>query len=494
MDIEVNWLDHVNARIICDQSIAYEIYEQFSFMVPGAKHQPLVKAGRWDGRIRLFNFKARSFPVGLLPKLAHWATVNGYTIQINDKALFRGPQIFDPEKLERILDVSKYPPLSHQLAAVNIALTKSKGLILSPTASGKSYMIYLIVRYLLDNTDDNILITVPNTSLVEQLYANFQEYCLDDWPVEELVSRNYGARHESMDARVLITTWQSVFKKDSSFFSRYNTFLCDEAHSANQKSISSIINNLTHAERRIGFTGTLNGTMMHELEMQARFGSLNKIVTTSELMSAGVVSKIQITAISLKYPESDCKLNRSCDYQQEVDFLVGSADRNHLLAKIAIESKKNILLLFNYVEKHGDVLKRLLEPLCEKHGKKLFYIHGGVSTAEREEIRHALEESDNCILLASFGTTSTGIDVRNLHRVLFCHPYKSPIRVLQSIGRGLRLSEGKEYLELIDIGDDLTYTSRSNKKKPNVVFGHFIQRLEIYRNEKFKYKIIQLEV
>lgn len=494
-DITIRWADNLRCRIESDAGISYEIFEEFSFFVNGYKFMPLFKAGRWDGKIKMYDIKKRLFYIGLLPRLIEWADANGYSISFEDKSKFKESDIYDTAQVEDIFKTAIYQPKWYQRKAVEYALKHGKVLTLSPTASGKSLMIYYLIRYVLEHTEDRILISVPSKSLVEQLYSDFEKYSADGWQASDHVNRLHGERKDkNPHARVLLTTWQSVYKREAEFFENFDTYICDEAHSADGKSISGIVEKLKHAPRRYGFTGTLDGSMMHELEMLARFGTLHRVVTTKELMDDGDVSNLLIDAYILKYSEEECKLLKSADYQQEINFLVGHKERNKILASLALAAEGNTIMLFNFIEKHGELLYNILKPACEKIGKKLYYIHGATDVDDRETIRQLLEKNDNCILLASFGTFSVGVSVNNLHNAIFCHPYKATIRTLQSIGRILRLAAGKHNAKLIDIGDQLTYTSKSGKTKANTVFKHFISRLEIYQKEKFKYRIIEKTV
>ncbi len=491
-DIVIRWCNNLHCRLETDSGISMEVYDEFSFFVPGYKYMPMFKAGRWDGKIKLYDIRNRKFYIGLLPRLIEWADLNGYSISFQDKDEFRKGNIYDQELVEEIYKTSRFVPKEHQKKAVEYALKNPKTLTLSPTASGKSMMMYLLVRYILEHTEDHILITVPNTALVEQLYTDFEDYVSDDFIVSDAVQRLHGDRKEVVHgSRVLISTWQSVYKKGPEFFERFNTYMCDEAHGADAKSISSIVEKLAHADRRFGFTGTLDGTLMHELDMLARFGNLHRVVTTKELMDQGDVAQLAIEAWILKYNDEDRKLVKGAEYQDELNFLVSHKARNKFMCMKALEADGNVIMLFNYIEKHGSILYKMLEPACKELGRPLYYVHGGTDVDDREQIRHILEKTNNAILLASFGTMSTGTNIKNLHHAMFCHPYKAAIKTLQSIGRTLRVSETKKNARLIDFGDDLTYTSKNGKEKANTVFRHFIERLGIYKKERFNYKIFE---
>ena len=161
---------------------------------------------------------------------------------------------------------------------------------------------------------------------------------------------------------------------------------------------------------------------------------------------------------------------------------------------MAVKSEGNTIMLFNFIERQGTKLHNILKEKAAEHGKQVFYIDGSVDVGEREVIRQTLETKRNCILLCSYGTTSTGINIKNVDNAIFCHPFKGNIRNLQSIGRILRVSETKTKSKLIDIGDDFTYTTSKGNAKPNTLFDHFVHRLEMYSDQGFDYKVIPLEL
>lgn len=492
-DIIIHHSDQIKCRLECSGGIAYEVAEAFSFFVKGYKFMPTFKSGRWDGRIKMFDARTKLFPKGLLPRLVEWCQENGYAIKVDQESK-QGlkPQVpYDPSFLENWAKYGKLKPKSYQIASIENALKFNQCLILSPTGSGKSYVIYLLVRYLLEHTQEDILITVPTTSLVEQLYSDFADYAVS-WNVEDYVTKIYSGKEKNTKHRVKISTWQSVYKLDKKWFGNVGAYICDEAHGADSKSISAIVDKMPDAPVRVGLTGTLDGSKLHELEMLARFGNLYVAATTKDLMDAGDLAQLDIRCLKITYSDEDIKLVKALDYQGEIDFLVSSERRNNILVNAALNEPKNVLMLFNYIDKHGTKLYQMLRDQAEKYKKKIYYIHGGIEVEDRENIRQLLEKEDNCILLASYGTFSTGLNVKNLHTVIFCHPFQAKIKNLQSIGRTIRVSAGKDKATLIDIADDLVYKTKKGVEKINTTMKHFIERLKIYQSEKFTYKIINL--
>ena len=207
---------------------------------------------------------------------------------------------------------------------------------------------------------------------------------------------------------------------------------------------------------------------------------VRKVTTTAELIDQKHLSAFIIKCIVLKYPDEDRKLMKSLDYQGEMDWLVRNEARNRFIKNLTLSLKGNTLLLFQYVDNHGKVLYDMLKD----EGLPVHFVHGGVDGEDREEIRRIVEQSPSSIIVASYGTFSTGVNIRNLHNVIFASPSKSKIRNLQSIGRGLRKSDKKEIATLYDISDDLTW-----KNRKNFTIMHFVVRMAVYNEEKFDYKI-----
>lgn len=493
-DIKIRSNNFLKIRLDTNHGIKQELSEDFSFLVPGYKYMQIYKSGKWDGKVRMFNMRSGEIYRGLMPRFYEWCDEKGYTYEIVDSNAMKPALEFDEDFLNRWSEYGKLEPKPHQIKAVKDALELNQALVLSPTGSGKSYICYLMCRYILENTDGKILITVPSTSLVEQLYKDFEDYAVN-FDVEKNVHKIYSGKEKTTSSRIIISTWQSIYKLGREWFEDYDAYICDEAHGADSKSLSGIVENLLNCPIRIGLTGTLDGTKLHELEMLARFGPIVKATTTKELMDEGTLAPLNIKCVKLKYPSEEVKLVRYMDYQQEIDFLVTHPKRNLALVNLALKSKNNTLMLFNFIDKHGMILYEMLKERAEKYNKKIYYISGKVDVKNREEIRAILEKEDNAILLASMGTMSVGVNVKNLHNLIFCHPYKAKIKTLQSIGRTIRKACGKDGATLMDISDDLSFFKRgAGSPTYNTTYKHFIERLKIYESEGFDYKIYDFEI
>ena len=475
--------NEVYLNIKTEPNFARELSDFFTFEVPGARFMPSYRNKYWDGKIRLFNQMNGEVYVGLLPYIEEFAKRNELDIEykegVKDEGEHRDAVLggfvrrVSPKSKGKTLQIRDY-----QMAAFTHAVRNNRSLLLSPTASGKSLIIYLLSRWY---ESDRVLILVPTTSLVEQMYSDFIDYGY----LEAKMQKIYQGHSREITKEVTISTWQSLYKMPKKFFEQFGCILGDEVHLFKAKSLTGIMNKLHLCKYRHGFTGTLDGTQTHRLVLEGLFGSVNKVTTTKDLMDSKTLAKLKIKCLVLQYPDADCKFMKDQNYQDEVDLIVRDERRNKFIVDLTTHLKGNTLLLFQFVEKHGSVLYDMLKDL----DREVFYVHGGTDTQTRENIREITEKEKNAIIVASYGTFSTGINIRNLHNVIFSSPSKSRIRVLQSVGRGLRKGSEKSTATLYDIADDFTWKSRQN-----FTLRHFMERINIYNEEEFDYEIKNLKI
>lgn len=476
--IRVTRYDEVYNKIVCDSGLAMELADHFTFEVPGAKFMPSFRNKVWDGKIRLFNPLVSLLYAGLNHHLEQFCKSRHYELEYEgpfsdtEFSLIEAKQFI--EKLQ-----PTHQPRDYQIDAFVHAVRKRRGVLLSPTGSGKSFIIYLLACWYQSKT----LVIVPTTSLVHQMASDFEDYGLPKGMTHKIMS---GEEKESIKPFV-ISTWQSIYKQPKKWFDQFDVVIGDEAHLFKAKSLSTIMGKMTGCKYRFGFTGTLDGTQTHKLVLEGLFGAVRKITTTADLIEQKHLADFSIKAIVLKYPEDVRKLMAGSDYQTEIDFIVRNEARNRFIKNLALSLNGNTLLLFQFVEKHGKTLYDLISK--EAVDRKVFFISGAIDGEKREEIRRIIETEENAIMVASYGTSSTGINIRNLHNVVFSSPSKSRVRNLQSIGRGLRTSESKSEATLYDIADDLTW-----KSKKNHTILHFVERIKIYSEEKFPYKTYTVDL
>ena len=474
--------NEVYLQVKSEPHVYYELSDYFTFDVPGAKFMPQYRNKYWDGKIRLFSNHNGEMYVGLLDKLIKFCEDHEYTYEFRESEYYGLPfEVNGMISKEGVKDymtaISRYAPREYQVEGVYDALKHNRKLLISPTASGKSLMIYSIVRYYVEK-GKNTLIVVPTTSLVEQMYKDFADY---GWDVGSFCHKIYAGKERETDSQVIITTWQSIYKLPRKYFERFSVVIGDEAHQFKSKSLVSIMSKLADAKYRYGFTGTLDGTQTHKWVLEGLFGPSYKIIKTEELMKKGHVATLDINVLLLKHSP-----NKFETFEDEIQYIITHSRRNNFIRNLALDLKGNTLILFARVEGHGEPLFNLINnnSIIDRH---VFFVHGGVATEDRERVREITESENNAIIVASYGTFSTGINIKNLHNIIFASPSKSRIRNLQSIGRVLRKGSNKTKATLYDIADDISYKSRRN-----YTLNHLIERIKVYNEENFNYDIVNI--
>lgn len=481
--IRVTKFNNVHLKLHCDSSIAYELSEYFTFNVPGAKFSPAYKNKMWDGKIRLFHLMRGTLYVGLINQVKLFAQERGYDLEYDNVEDFseRSFSIVEAKQFIKNIDLP-FEVRDYQLDAFVHAVRKKRAVLVSPTASGKSLIIYLLATYFVAK---KILIVVPSTGLVHQMASDFVDYGCPP----ELIHKIYSGQEKVTEtAFFVITTWQSIYKLPNNWFDTYGVVIGDEAHQFKAKSLVDIMEKMTKCEYRFGFTGTLDGTNTNKLVLEGLFGSVRQVTTTSELMEQGTVASLKIKSLVLSYNEDTRKLfaKTKPSYADELNHIILNGARNKFISNLTNSLNTNTLLLFNYVQ-HGKMLYDMIK--AYDPDREVYLVYGKVEGEEREEIRKLVEKSDNAAVVASYKTFSTGINIPNLHNVIFGSPSKSRIRVLQSIGRGLRTSEEKTNAVLYDIADDMSWKSFQNH-----TIRHFSERVQMYNQEKFEYKIYTIKL
>jgi superfamily II DNA or RNA helicase len=483
-DVIIHKKNEVYIKLECEPHILYDLQQYFTFEVPGAKFMPQMRSKYWDGMIRLLSVHTGEIYIGLLDKVISKLKLHGYTYSFSENKYYGLPfEVNEEISLEGVKDymnsICAHTPRSYQIDGVYDALRYNRKLLISPTASGKSLMIYALVRYYVDK-NQRILLVVPTTSLVEQMVGDFRDY---GWDADSYCYKIYGGRERNNDFPVTVTTWQSIYKLDKRFFENYDVVIGDEAHLFKSKSLVGIMTKLHNTKYRFGFTGTLDGTQTHKWVLEGLFGPSYKVTRTSELMEQGHLTKLDIRCLILKHNPQKFE-----NYEDEIQFIINHEKRNNFIKNLVLDLKGNSLILFSRIETHGEPLYNLINNSV-KEGRKVFFVHGGVETSEREAVRAITENEENAIIIASYGVFSTGINIKNLHNVIFASPSKSRIRNLQSIGRVLRKGKNKNKAVLYDISDDCTYNSRKN-----YTLNHLIERIKVYNEEKFNYEIITINL
>ena len=483
--ITVKKKNEVYLTVNSEQHVHHELADYFSFELPEAKflkRQPRFRY--WDGMIHLYSPATGELYGGLLPHLKQWCTERKYRLSYEENDWYGLPEesndLVSPAGVKVYMDkICKYKPRDYQYATVYKALKNNRGLFLSPTGSGKSMMIYSIVRYYVA-TGKKILLVVPTTSLVEQMIKDFKDY---GWNAEEYCHTIYSGKDKNTDKPVVISTWQSIYKFPKRYFDDIDCVIGDEAHLFKSKSLTGIMTKLHNAKYRFGFTGTLDGSKTHKWVLEGLFGHCEKVTKTDDLIKQGFLSNFRVKVLVCKHESRSF-----ADYHEEMEYIVTHPKRNNLIKNLVKDIEGNTLVLFNFVEKHGEPLYEMINNDIGGN-RKVFFVHGATDVEDRELVREIVEQESNAVIIASYGTFSTGINIKKLDNIIFASPSKSRVRNLQSIGRVLRKGGGKDVATLYDIADDI-----STKTRQNYTLNHLVERLKIYQEENFKYEVIPIKL
>ena len=484
MEILMEKESEVYLKLSCEPGIRMELNQYFRFRPKNYQFMPMFRRRKWDGYVYLFNFDNGRIYYGLKKEVQRFANDREYKLidQTNDPL-----EIISNEKYYEFLTSfpCQYKLRDYQSNAVRHSLNERRCVLLSPTASGKSLIIYYLIRYYYPKKS---LIIVPTLSLVSQMYTDFQSYADKNFEVENLVHKIFGGQEKETTKPIVISTWQSLYELKKPFFTDFEVVIGDEAHLYKAKSLTKIMKNLENAPYRIGTTGTLDEVEVHKLILEGLFGSTKRVTSTKELIKKKTLSEISIKCLILRYSKEASSIVSKLNYQEEIDFLVSHTERNKYICNLVKGLTGNTLVLFQLVEKHGNILYSMLQDTLESN-RKAYYVYGGTDAESREKVRELVELEKDSVICASYGVYSTGVNIRNIHNIVFASPSKSRIRNLQSIGRGLRKSETKSSASLYDIADDLTYNDRKN-----YTLNHFMERIKIYTSEHFPYHIYTIPI
>ena len=480
-DVIISKKNENEIHLECESHILYELQELFTFDVEGASFSPAYRKRYWDGKIRLLSTAKQTLPAGLTYRLCKALDKFGYTWDFENNKYYGVPYENDEriflDGVELFMNkISGIKPRDYQVDTVFHALKEFRKTIVSPTGSGKSLMIYSISRYV-KSIGKRTLIVVPSKSLVEQMTKDFADY---GWDIEENVHKIYQGHSLDTEAPVTISTWQSIYGLEKKWFRQFDCIIGDECHNFKAKCLQSIMSKCPDAKWRYGFTGTLDGKNVNKLILEGLFGPVFKTTSSADLMEKGFLAKLNVDIITLKHEPRKFE-----NYNEEIEYIGYHNNRNRFICNLANDLKGNVLVLFTRVEGQGLPLYEMMQ---EMTGRPVHLIYGDINVKIREEVRSIAEHSDNNIILGSYGTMSTGVNIKNLHHVIFASPSKSRIRVLQSIGRGLRKAKNKESAKLHDISDDF----RPPHGRNNFTLNHLAERIKYYVDESFEYRMIEV--
>jgi superfamily II DNA or RNA helicase len=487
-------IDEAKFKVSADSGVAQEISEFFAFRPPGYQWHPAFKCRAWDGYVRMFQPLRPVLPTGLISYLKRFCEEREYelierefdpTHPVSTEAVQKFCASLRPTARGKEIEHHDY-----QIEAIRLGIEHRRAVLVSPTASGKSLIIYSIVRWLLDSgACEKVLLIVPTINLVTQMKTDFTEYSqINKWDVEANVHKIMGGMEKRTDKPVVISTWQSIYELPADWFRQFDCVIPDEAHTAKAKSLTRIMECLVNAHHRIGTTGTLDDSIINRLVLIGHMGDVHQVITTRELMDDGRVADLQLIQLRLDYDEAARKSLRGADYQTELDFVIDCRARTRKIARLVRSLEGNTLVVFNY-KRHGKMLFESIRDEISSEGRNSYHLDGSVNGEERERIRLTVNGEKNCALTASFGVFQLGVNVPNLRNLIFASPIKGKIRNLQSIGRVIRKSDDGSPATLFDIVDDL-----STKEREAYCVKHAQARMEAYVSEKFKMKFASIKI
>jgi superfamily II DNA or RNA helicase len=490
-DIVVTKYNESFVRVQCDPDIAREISDTYTFEVPGAKFMPAYKMGRFDGKIRIFNLGARTLPYGLVTELKSFAGSRNYSIEIDiPEHTDVGLTYKDIQDFAGTLGIEKrIPPIEvrdYQINGAYQALKNKRAILHAATGAGKSLVLFIICRYIIDELQMRVLIVVPTISLTSQMKSDFADYASGtDWSADDNVHCITAGVDKNIKKPITVSTFQSIYKMPSEWLNQFGAMIGDEGHKIVAKTITGIYERATQVEYKLACTGTLHDMKCNLLVMKGITGEVYEIATTATLIENKQLVPLTIKAIILNHPEEVAKAMKKVDYDTEIKYIVSNSKRNNFVAKLASQCKGTTLVLFRFVDLQGTALYSMV---CDKAPtRNVRYIDGTVTGIARESIRKDANIGEDDIIVASYATFSTGINLPAIENIIFAHPAKSAITIIQSIGRGLRLKEGKDKCVLYDISDNMTFG-----KKANISYRHLGDRLGTYTRDGFTYSIINV--
>ena len=383
-------VNEVYLRVSSEPSVIQELSDHLTFDVPGAKFSPAYRNRFWDGKIRLLNSLTGLTYTGLVKEISEFAASRNYDIEIDPKLL---PEKYDSDLQSFNLTQT---PRNYQQSAFESAINNQRGVFLSPTASGKSFIIFLLASFY-NKMGLKTLVIVPTVSLVMQMKKDFDSYTTDQLDIHSISA---GVDRVSKSP-IVISTWQSIYKMPKDWFNQFGCVIGDEVHLFKDTSLKSIMEKLIDCKYRYGFTGTLDGSHTNKITLEGLFGPVKQVTTSSDLMEQGLIANLKIKAIILKHNDEDRKLAKKFSYQEEMDFIVKHRKRNKFIRNLGLSLDGNTLILFQYVDKHGKMLHDMFT--TKDPERKIYFVHGGVDGDDRERIRGIVDSHDEEKIIFEFG-------------------------------------------------------------------------------------------
>jgi len=492
--------------------------------VKGYIFQKRYKLGLWDGTIS--HFKYNRVNIGLWKEVLKCCKINNFGFTIENKEDFPINKKITYEQVEDFcvdfykhhqLPLKEHPegipfmPYDHQIDTVYKILKYRYCGVEIATGGGKSLVFGTLLFYILRNVNPSakFLLIVPSISLVKQFYDDLIDYnegfnkdnpnpC--DIRLTEIMSSK-PRQHENPN--IVIGTYQSLEKHKKEFFDQFSYVAVDEAHTAKAKTVISVLEKTMdsfHVRIRYGMTGTFpDENSVEYLTIQSVTGPKITEVGAVELTKKGILTPMKINALILNHQDDEFRSSlamiKSSGRGREVlnlekQYIQKSKKRmNFIVDKILQNVKHNTLVLFFNIEYGKSIYEECRNRLIEKD---IYYIDGGVDGEKRSAIKEYMKLTDKPkILVASYGTLSTGISIKSITNIVMCDSFKSEQVIIQSIGRSLRLHKDKKRATIFDLVDVF---DNNYKRMPNYLYKHYLERKKFYDRRQYpnEEKIIRL--
>ena len=464
------------------------------------RFHPLVKRGLWNGEITFL--KRNKIPAGLWKKVIDICKKFDFKLSLNGVTSLFNSDINETDFVDWCNDYFKDSPLTprdYQIEAALKILKYRRCLAELATSAGKTLISYMVIAYMFQKLDKKkILFIVPNVSLVVQGTGDFEEY--NKGKVQLKIQQIYAGSKIRPSSNIVIGTYQSLTKKKADYFEQFDVVMVDEVHRAKAKSIQSIMDKCWHCDYRFGLSGTIpkEGTV-NRLSLMSAMGPLIIKVKANRLQKEGYIAKCKVLQLVLDYATDKQKLafaelsTNKVDKQKlfslEQNFINENERRLNFVCGTISKSKHNSLVLFHKIE-YGE---KIYQKLKETTDKTIYYVDGSIKSDLREEFKRRMEKDENVIIVASFGTFSTGISIRNIHNIYFTESFKSEVIIKQSIGRGLRNHKTKDVVKIYDFVDDFRWKDE-NHNWMNYIYRHGKSRRNTYKEENFPYEIQKIKI
>lgn len=457
------------------------------------RFNPLVKRGVWDGYVSYIK-DDKWIPAGLWRHVLQICKDYNLEVEMNGIKRLIDPNI-NAETFEKwALDFFKgaeITPRDYQIETAYNILKFRKCLAELATSAGKTLISFLTIAYMLEKGKaEKILMIVPNVSLVLQAHEDFHDYnYMNKVPLK--IQQIFAGQKIKSNKNIIIGTYQSLVKKEKEYFEQFDAVLVDETHKAKSASIKTILQKCTSAQYKFGLSGTIpkEGTL-DKLTLMSQTGPVISEVKASFLQNEGHIAKCVVKVIEMNYATDSQRLafqelaqnkyDRKDVFSLEQNFVITSEARLDFISSVIGRVPRNSLVLFHRIE-HG---KKLYEKLRQESDKRVYYVDGGTDKDIREEYKKKMEAGDEVVIVASYGTFSTGISIKKIHSIFFTESFKSEVIIRQSIGRGLRQHESKDKVLIVDFVDNIR-----TQEWDNYLWKHGKARQAIYKQEKFDYNI-----